>query len=69
VRGSRARCAPHAGSRSELARRLGCLCTQDHEWVKVDGGIATVGITDHAQTQLGDVVYVDLPSVCARSLG
>jgi glycine cleavage system H protein len=35
--------------------------TRDHEWVHVDGGIATVGITDHAQTQLGDVVFVELP--------
>lgn len=39
------------------------LLLQDHEWVKVEGDIAVVGITDHAQTQLGDVVYVDLPSV------
>lgn len=35
--------------------------TEDHEWVKVDGDIATVGITDHAQEQLGDVVFVELP--------
>jgi len=34
---------------------------QDHEWVKVEGEVATVGITDHAQEQLGDVVFVDLP--------
>jgi len=34
-----------------------------HEWVRVDGDIATIGITDHAQSELGDVVYVDLPSV------
>ena len=34
-----------------------------HEWVKADGDIATVGITDYAQTQLGDIVYVELPSV------
>jgi len=37
--------------------------TKDHEWVRVDGGIATVGITDHAQSQLGDVVFVELPEV------
>lgn len=36
--------------------------TKDHEWVKVDGKIATIGITDHAQAQLGDIVYVELPS-------
>lgn len=36
--------------------------TKDHEWLSVDGGIATVGITDHAQEQLGDVVFVELPA-------
>jgi glycine cleavage system H protein len=35
--------------------------TRDHEWIRVDGGIATVGITRHAQEQLGDVVFVELP--------
>mgnify|MGYP001054804217 CR=1 FL=1 len=39
------------------------LYTKDHEWVHVQGGIATVGITDYAQHELGDVVYVDLPEV------
>jgi glycine cleavage system H protein len=37
--------------------------TQDHEWLRVEGGIATVGITVHAQDALGDVVFVDLPEV------
>lgn len=37
--------------------------TQDHEWLSVEGGIATVGITQHAQDALGDVVFVDLPAV------
>ena len=37
--------------------------TKDHEWVSVDGDVATVGITDYAQEQLGDVVFVDLPDV------
>ncbi|WP_397587661.1 glycine cleavage system protein GcvH [Sandarakinorhabdus limnophila] len=37
------------------------LYTQDHEWIDVVGGEATVGITDYAQGQLGDVVFVDLP--------
>jgi len=37
--------------------------SKDHEWVKVDGDVATIGITDYAQHQLGDVVYVDLPRV------
>lgn len=36
-----------------------------HEWVKIDGNSATVGITDHAQDHLGDVVYVELPEVGA----
>jgi glycine cleavage system H protein len=37
--------------------------TQDHEWLRVDGAIATVGITDYAQEQLGDLVFVELPEV------
>ena len=37
--------------------------SKDHEWVKVDGDVATIGITDYAQHSLGDVVYVDLPRV------
>ena len=35
--------------------------TKDHEWVRVEGDVAVIGITDYAQTQLGDVVYVELP--------
>ena len=37
--------------------------TEDHEWIQVEGDIATVGITHHAQDALGDVVFVDLPEV------
>jgi glycine cleavage system H protein len=37
--------------------------TEEHEWISIDGDIATVGITNHAQEQLGDVVFVDLPAV------
>jgi glycine cleavage system H protein len=37
--------------------------TTDHEWLRVEGGIATVGITDYAQEQLGDLVFVELPEV------
>ncbi len=37
--------------------------TKDHEWVLLDGDIATVGITDHAQEQLGDLVHVELPDL------
>ncbi len=39
------------------------LYTKDHEWVNVQGDMATVGITEYAQRELGDVVYVDLPEV------
>jgi glycine cleavage system H protein len=39
-----------------------------HEWVSVEGGIGTVGITDHAQQELSDVVYVDLPKVGAQAV-
>jgi|SRR5579885_3443683 glycine cleavage system H protein len=35
--------------------------TKEHEWVRMDGDTATIGITDHAQQELGDIVYVDLP--------
>ncbi len=37
--------------------------TRDHEWVRLDGDIVTVGITEHAQEQLGDLVFVELPEV------
>ena len=37
--------------------------TKDHEWVRIEGGQARVGITDYAQKQLGDVVYLELPEV------
>lgn len=37
--------------------------TEDHEWIRIDGDVATVGITEHAQDALGDVVFVDLPEV------
>ena len=37
--------------------------TQDHEWIRLEGDVATVGITDHAQDNLGDIVFVELPDV------
>ena len=40
--------------------------SKDHEWLTLEGGIATVGITNHAQEQLGDVVYVELPKLGAQ---
>jgi glycine cleavage system H protein len=39
--------------------------TKDHEWVRVEGTTATIGITDHAQSELGDIVYVDIPDASA----
>jgi glycine cleavage system H protein len=40
--------------------------TKDHEWIRLDGDLAVIGITDFAQSQLGDVVYVELPEVGRR---
>lgn len=40
--------------------------TKDHEWIDVKGGVGTVGITDYAQHELGDVVFVELPKVGAK---
>jgi glycine cleavage system H protein len=40
--------------------------TKEHEWVLVEGGGGTIGITDHAQHELGDIVFVDLPKVGAK---
>lgn len=37
------------------------LYTKEHEWIRVDGTVGTIGITDHAQKELGDIVYVELP--------
>ena len=37
--------------------------TKDHEWIRLDGDVATVGITEHAQSQLGDIVFVELPEI------
>lgn len=48
-----------------MAQPAGLLYSRDHEWVRVDGDVATVGITDHAQTALGDIVFVELPRVGA----
>ena len=37
--------------------------TEDHEWIKIDNGIATVGITDYAQSELGDIIFIELPDI------
>ena len=43
----------------------GLKYTKDHEWAKFEGAVATVGVTDHAQRELGDIVFVELPKVGA----
>jgi glycine cleavage system H protein len=48
-----------------LAQPAGLLFSKDHEWVKLDGDVATIGISDYAQNSLGDIVYVELPRVGA----
>ena len=40
--------------------------TKDHEWIRVDGDVATIGLTDYAQQELGDITYVELPEVGAE---
>ena len=42
------------------------LYTADHEWLRIEGDVATIGVTDYAQSQLGDVVFVELPKVGAQ---
>ncbi len=49
-----------------MAYPAGFKYTKDHEWIELEGDRGTVGITDYAQQQLGDVVYVDLPEVGAK---
>src|SRR4051812_21570913 len=44
----------------------GLKYSKEHEWVKVDGASATVGISDHAQSQLGDIVFIELPKIGAQ---
>ena len=46
-----------------MAQPENLLYSKEHEWVKVDGDVATIGITDYAQNSLGDIVFVDLPKV------
>ena len=41
----------------------GLLYSESHEWVKVDGNVATVGVSDFAQKEMGDITYVDLPDI------
>lgn len=55
------------GAALHQARRgLATKFSKDHEWITMDGDVGTIGITDHAQQQLGDVVYIDLPDIGAE---
>ena len=49
-----------------MAYPAGFKYTKDHEWIELSGGTGKVGITDYAQQQLGDVVYVELPEIGAK---
>jgi glycine cleavage system H protein len=49
-----------------MALPAGLLYSKEHEWVKLEGDVATVGITDYAQESLGDIVFVELPRVGAQ---
>jgi glycine cleavage system H protein len=49
-----------------VAQPDGLLYSKEHEWLKVEGEFATVGITDYAQNSLGDIVYVELPRIGAE---
>lgn len=46
-----------------MANERNCYYTRDHEWIEINGSKAAVGITDYAQKSMGDIVFVDLPSV------
>lgn len=48
-----------------MAQAAGLLFSKEHEWIKLDDDIATIGITDYAQRSLGDIVYVELPKTGA----
>ena len=50
-----------------MAQPENLLYSKEHEWVKIDGDVATIGITDYAQDSLGDIVYVELPKVGSPS--
>ncbi|KAI7846106.1 hypothetical protein COHA_000367 [Chlorella ohadii] len=66
VSGLGLRCGlPALASRAYATVVDGLKYAKDHEWVKVEGDVATVGITDHAQSELGDVVYAEMPEVGA----
>src|SRR3981081_1471687 len=68
--GCRCRSQPHPSFPTRTNAKgfvMKTLFTSDHEWLRIEGDVATVGVTDYAQSQLGDVVFVELPKV-GRSL-
>ena len=60
---------PHASNRKERHVPSDYRYTKEHEWIKVEGTSGTIGITDYAQQELGDVVFVELPKVGAKIEG
>jgi len=58
--------AVRAGEENRMAYPTEYKYTKEHEWLKVDGTAGTIGITDHAQNSLGDIVFVELPKVGAE---
>eukprot|EP00211_Chloroparvula_japonica_P009299 CAMPEP_0119152460 /NCGR_PEP_ID=MMETSP1310-20130426/47829_1 /TAXON_ID=464262 /ORGANISM="Genus nov. species nov., Strain RCC2339" /LENGTH=154 /DNA_ID=CAMNT_0007144821 /DNA_START=95 /DNA_END=559 /DNA_ORIENTATION=+ len=63
VMGLRYRSGPYLASTRSYSLGDGVWFSRSHEWMKLDGGVGTVGITDHAQNELGEIVYVSLPEV------
>src|ERR1700722_31741 len=57
------RCPSFPTPTNAVGFRMTTLYTSDHEWLRIEGDVATIGVTDYAQSQLGDVVFVELPKV------
>ena len=57
------RATPIRSLARERKHLMATCYTKDHEWIRLDGDVATVGITEHAQNALGDIVYVELPEI------
>jgi glycine cleavage system H protein len=56
----------HAETKRTMTQPDGLLYSKDHEWLKIEGEVGVIGITDYAQNSLGDIVYVELPRVGAQ---
>src|SRR5579863_9912400 len=55
--------APHSSREEKMEAPPGLKYSKEHEWVATEEAVATIGITDHAQEQLGEIVYIELPAV------